>query len=219
MSALAARRAAAATNSASASPAPSGGSYQSSTKTAQPAQTVKTTAKTPRPPPKSPSASSSEAEYAEAISSASTRTPNKRRRIDASPPTKQRYFVQPEVTPRNKSKPRAFSPSAPVDSDQEGDDSSDEEITFEDEEAAIDVDEGTVRWDAGLSAPPTPGPERVERIAVARRGDVGTSNFEVKEGTNVLRVTEEMLKVVAIDGRGPGVLISLADGEVRAEHQ
>jgi len=151
------------------------------------------------------------------VASAYARTPNKRRKIEKSPPVKQRYFVQAEPTPKTKSRARAFSPSAPAESDPEdGDDSSDEEITFEDEEAAAEVDEGTVRWDAGISAPPTPGPEtrRVERSS-SRRGDVGTSGFETRDGINVVKVSEQSLNGAGLHGDGPGVAVSLSEGEVR----
>ena len=83
------------------------------------------------------------------------------------------------------------------------------------------VDNGRVRWDAGISAPSTPGPMSAE--AGATRRDVGTSTFEVKQGVNVLRISSSSLRQAGIPNDGPGVLISLSQGEVslpcgRCEH-
>jgi hypothetical protein len=219
MSALAARRAAAAAASTSSSPAPS---LDPTTSTSTRAQTAQSSAKlkTPRPPPKSPSvgsSSSSEAEYAEAVSSINTRTPNKRRKIEGSPPMKQRYFAHAEPTPKSRSRAKAFSPSAPAETEdveaEAGDDSSEEEITFEDEEAAAEVDEGTIRWTSAVSAPPTPRPDRMERVSV-KRGDVGTSNFEAMDGVNYVAVSSHVLLAAGLKGEGPGVVVSLTEGEV-----
>jgi len=142
----------------------------------------------------------------------------KRRRIDQSPSRPQRYFVQPSTGKRKKEskEERAFSPSAPAELDEadESDDASTASgssdvggVDDDAEDAAAEIDEGTMRWSA-LSAPatPAPGSSVPARMYARPEGGAslpGTSNFEPKEGINVVHRSEVELSNAGIAGSGP----------------
>ena len=214
MSALAARRAAAAALSATSSPQlealPSASSSTPSKRTIN-------NAKTSLPRDLTPESVSSKGTSRE--SSEPKSTAPKRRKIEITrqspPPAKSRYFQEPTTTHTGKGKERAFSPSLPVNFDEEGDDSSDGQSAIEsgDEDVEDEMENGTVRWDLGISAPPTPRPGYHAPVSNGKR-DTATSNFDPKQGVNMVRVTAETLVKAGIDGKGDGIVISLSLGEV-----
>jgi hypothetical protein len=186
--------------------------------------------KQPTPTPSSPSIPSSGDSESESDPDVIVESSSKRRRIDKSPSRPQRYFVQPNSGKRKKEsrEERAFSPSGPAELDDAGDSESDDASQAsgssdvgdvdDDVEAAMEVDEGTMRWTA-LSAPatPAPGSSGPARMYARPEGGImstGTSKFEPKEGFNVVRQTEEELAAAGIAGTGPGAVISLGPSEV-----
>jgi hypothetical protein len=141
----------------------------------------------------------------------------KRRKLETSPPStsQQRYFVQ--LPASTKGKERAFSPSVPVQTNDEVDSQADDSSVpgsdiEERDEAAEEVDEGRTRWGAGVSAPSTP--RYIERDAGPSRAEVGTSKIRIQEGVNMLRITELALETADDEASGPAVLLSLAETEV-----
>jgi hypothetical protein len=154
MSALAARRAAAAavtsTDTLSSTP--------NKAKKVKPVKSVK-----PIPKPASPPSASDSEEELQAILD----TPNKRRKIDTPPPSRPRYFAEPEKptnegTSRRKQVKR-FSPSAPV--SESGEDSS------VDEEGG--VGEGVVGWGlsrSGVLEDPVRNGDTIRSVWVGRPG-------------------------------------------------
>ncbi|KAK4685213.1 polynucleotide 5'-hydroxyl-kinase GRC3/NOL9, partial [Tremellales sp. Uapishka_1] len=143
----------------------------------------------------------------------------KRERIIKSPPVKPRYFaaVHKEEKAEGRSrKKRRFSPSAPAsDAGSDGENSSSEEALVE--EAEEEVDEGRVRWSVPatpLTRPAYDTPRGKAREDVAPLGPV-TSNFSPIEGDNVYLVGEAQLRAAGLqdDISGPGMVVSLGPDE------
>lgn len=214
MSALAARRAAAASKS----------SPQTATKAIS--ATPKAIPATPKPNTRqvkrrpTPEQSSVHlGEPSDESSSSPTPPPSiKRARIEAPQLVKERYFAAtPASTSSRKGKSkRTFSPSAPA-SDVESEKSqislgSSVEEGEDENDAVILVDEGRVRW-SGLSTPAsTPGPSRV-RIR-AGEDAMSSSRFEPKMGVKLHALSSEQLEAAGMEGVGPGMIVSLGRDEV-----
>lgn len=87
----------------------------------------------------------------------------------------------------------------------------------EEEDAAVLVDEGRFRW--ATSGASTPLPSRTYQATATSQkvvddGGSTRSKFEPKVGVNQYSVSEAMLRSIGLDGDGPGVVVSLAVGEV-----
>lgn len=214
MSALAARRAAAiASGSNTPSPAPSPRPRQSPPSGSKSAPRLKTQAVKSKRAVRAPfpEGDTQEVVFAQEILDLSS----KRRKIEKSPPAKQRYFVEPDSSSITKGKQRAFSPSIPIPSDTDDQDSSDggSDIGVDDLDQMQDgTKDGRVRWDAGISAPSTP--RFIDREAGPSKYEVGSSRFTPKEGVNMVRISEDRLRSEGSGGDGPGVVISLSAEEV-----
>lgn len=79
------------------------------------------------------------------------------------------------------------------------------------------VDEGRFRW--ATSGASTPLPSRSYQATAASQkvvddGGNTRSKFTPKVGVNQYSVSEAMLRSIGLDGDGPGVVVSLAEGEV-----
>lgn len=131
--------------------------------------------------------------------------PSKRRRKPA------RYFapdddegLQQATRPSNK-RARRFSPSAPASDVEDGDDSSD----AGDSSAEQDVDEGRADW----TVPSTPyinGATTPKRSAATP-----ASRFKAVTGVNYQPLAAKVLDECGIDGAGDGVVVSLGKQDVR----
>ncbi|WWD18617.1 hypothetical protein CI109_103070 [Kwoniella shandongensis] len=216
MSALAARRAAAA-----AAPQVS---QVPTTPSARP-----TVAASPSPSVEEDELTASEDE-ADSLSSASA-PPSPKRRKTAKPSPKSRYFAKEPAPARpalstSAKKQRRFSPSAPVDESEEEEDAvdssvgdSDADVPVEDiyDEARDEVDEGRVQWSLPTTpaADSTPGPSRLRGRSTTQTTSIeSTSKYNPTQGVNLIYYAEEALNAAGLVGRpGPGVLISLVKDE------
>ncbi|ORY30532.1 hypothetical protein BCR39DRAFT_528588 [Naematelia encephala] len=151
--------------------------------------------------------------------STSTVLSSKRRRIDKSPPKKVRYFAQPSTndedephreTARKARTRKAFSPSAPASDSGLDNDSSDDELLG----GGLDVDRDA---ELELSAASTPGPSRTRFATELTTGVPTTSRFEPKWGVNLHKVSAFDLSNMGIHetptSTGGGVVVSLSSNE------
>ncbi|KAK8858722.1 hypothetical protein IAR55_002951 [Kwoniella newhampshirensis] len=168
------------------------------------------------------------ADESDSLSSASAPPSLKRRRTTAKPSSRARYFAKepPRAVPAaTTNRQRRFSPSAPVaESDQEdGEDSSvgdsDADAPVEDiyDEAENEVDDGRAQWSlpATPAVDPTPGPSRLRgRTSAQAITNENTSTFIPVNGENILKYTENELHAAGLDDHpGPGVLLCLVKDE------
>ncbi|GMK53769.1 hypothetical protein CspeluHIS016_0103550 [Cutaneotrichosporon spelunceum] len=115
--------------------------------------------------------------------------------------------AEPEPEPRSRRK-RAYSPGAPLPSDNSLDEEDDGDDGSSDDEGAF-LSGAVTPWSTGLS----PGPDVAQRLSNAQLRPY-TSEFQPREGVNVATLKKGSLPTAL--GLGPAVAISLGEGETLA---